>query len=228
MRYNVHVTGTRFIGVDLAWREGSADLVANETGVAVIDADGRVLDAGWKRGAGQTIAWVDSAAADGDAVMFADAPLVVRNETGQRLCEKQVGQRYWRWKVSANTTNTGSPRLAGVQFLRLAGLSGWRYSDGSGGPPRAGRIISETYPYATLAGAAELGYDTERPRYKRKPRRLRAAQWRDRARCYLRHADQPARAARAARRRRPAAPAPLPSGHQGAGRAAVTGHRLRV
>jgi hypothetical protein len=65
-----------------------------------------------------------------------------------------------------------------VQFLRLAGLSGWRYSDGSGGPPRTGRIISETYPYATLVGAAELGYDTERPRYKRKPRRLRAAQWR--------------------------------------------------
>jgi len=178
MRYNVHVTETRFIGVDLAWREGSADLVANETGVAVIDSDGRVLDAGWKRGVEQTIAWVDSAAADGDAVMFVDAPLVVRNETGQRLCEKQVGQRYWRWKVSANTTNTGSPRLAGVQFLRLAGLSGWRYSDGSGGPPRAGRIISETYPYATLVGAAELGYDTERPRYKRKPRRLRAAQWR--------------------------------------------------
>jgi hypothetical protein len=29
MRYNVHVTGTRFIGVDLAWREGSADLMAN-------------------------------------------------------------------------------------------------------------------------------------------------------------------------------------------------------
>jgi predicted RNase H-like nuclease len=48
----------------------------------------------------------------------------------------------------------------GVQFLRLAGLS------------------TETYPYATLVGAAELGYDTERPRYKRKPRRLRAAQWR--------------------------------------------------
>ena len=178
MRYNVHVTGTRFIGVDLAWREGSADLVANETGVAVIDADGRVLDAGWKRGVEQTIAWVDSAAADGDAVMFVDAPLVVRNEIGQRLCEKQVGQRYWRWKVSANTTNTGSPRLAGVQFLRVAGLSGWRYSDGSGGPPRAGRIISETYLYATLVGAAELGYDSERPRYKRKPRRLRAAQWR--------------------------------------------------
>lgn len=46
VRYNFRVAGTRFIGVDLAWREGSADLVANETGVAVIDGDGKILDAG--------------------------------------------------------------------------------------------------------------------------------------------------------------------------------------
>lgn len=178
MRYNVRVAGTRFIGVDLAWREGSADLVANETGVAVIDGDGQILDAGWTRGVEQTIGWVDRAAGDGDAILFVDAPLVVRNQTGQRLCETQVGQRYGRWKVSANTTNLHSPRLAGVQFLRLAALSGWQYSDGSGGPPTSGRFVSETYPYATLVGAAELGYDTERPRYKRKPLRLPAAQWR--------------------------------------------------
>jgi predicted RNase H-like nuclease len=179
VRYNFRVADTRFVGVDLAWREGSADHLANETGVAVIDGDGQVLDAGWTRGIEQTLGWADRAAGAGSAVMFVDAPLVVGNQTGQRLCETQVGQRYWRWKVSANTTNLQSPRLAGVQFLRLAVLSGWRYSDGSGGPPpSAGRCVSETYPYATLVGAAELGYDTERPRYKRKPRCLRAAQWR--------------------------------------------------
>ena len=176
-RYNFRVAGGRFLGVDLAWREGTADVVANETG-SVIDGDGRILDADWTRGVEQTIGWAGTVAGDGDAVLFADAPLVVRNETGQRLCETQVGQRYGRWRVSANTTNMHSPRLAGVQFLRQAGLSGWRYSDGSGGPPNAGRFVSETYPYATLVGAAELGYDTERPRYKRKPPRLRAAQWR--------------------------------------------------
>ena len=111
MRYNVHVTGTRFIGVDLAWREGSADLVANETGVAVIEADGRVLDAAWKRGVEQTIAWVDSAAADGDAVMFVDAPLV----GPQRDRPAALREAGWtkvlalEGKVSANTTNTVRP-----------------------------------------------------------------------------------------------------------------------
>jgi predicted RNase H-like nuclease len=168
----------RFLGVDLAWREARADRPANETGVAVIDADGRVLDAGWTRGVEETLAWANAAAGDGDALMFVDASLVVRNEGGQRLCETQVGQRYGYAKVSANSTNLRSPRLAGVRFLKLAEESGWRYSDGSAGPPADGRFLAESYPYATLVGAEELGYPAERPLYKRKPRQLPTAQWR--------------------------------------------------
>jgi predicted RNase H-like nuclease len=178
LRKNQKVTVTRYLGVDLAWREDRADLPANETGVAVIDPDGRILDAGWTRGVEQTLAWADAAAGRGDALMFVDAPLVVTNGAGQRLCETQVGQRYGRWKVSANPTNTRSPRLAGVRFLDLAEASGWRYSDGRTGPPAGGRFLSECYPYTTLVGAAELGYDQQRPRYKRQPPRRPAARWR--------------------------------------------------
>jgi predicted RNase H-like nuclease len=168
----------RYLGVDLAWREGRADLTANETGVAAIDSVGQVLDAGWTHGVEETIAWANAAADGCNALMFVDAPLVVRNDAGQRLCETQVGQRYWRWKVSANSTNTQSKRLAGVRFLSLAEQAGWRYSDGSHGPQADGWVVSETYPYTTLVGAPELGYDTERPRYKRKPPRLPARPWR--------------------------------------------------
>jgi predicted RNase H-like nuclease len=38
--------------------------------------------------------------------------------------------------------------------------------------------VSECYPYTTLVGAAELGYDRQRPRYKRRPPGLPAARWR--------------------------------------------------
>jgi len=172
------MTTARYLGVDLAWREERADLPANETGVAAIDPHGQILDAGWRRGVDEAVAWADEVADDGDAVMFVDAPLVVRNETGQRLCETQVGQCYGRWKVSANSTNLALPRLAGVRFLALAQARGWRYSDGLDGPPATGRVLSESYPYGTLVGTAELGYDTERPRYKRKPPRLPVARWR--------------------------------------------------
>ena len=169
---------TRFLGVDLAWREGRDDRPANETGVAVLDSAGRILDAGWTRGVPDTLAWAEAAAAGQAAVMFVDASLVVRNPAGQRRCETQVGQRYGAWKVSANSTNLRSPRLAGVRLLSLAEQAGWRYSDGSAGPPAGGRTVSETYPHCTLVGAAELGYDRERPRYKRQPRRVPVAEWR--------------------------------------------------
>jgi hypothetical protein len=37
----------RFVGLDLAWRDSQPGRAANETGVAVLDPDGRVVDAGW-------------------------------------------------------------------------------------------------------------------------------------------------------------------------------------
>lgn len=102
-----------FVGVDLAWSDGNGG-VANETGLAALDPDGSVIDAGWTRDLEQTLKWIETATAGRDALVFVDAPLVVDNPSGQRACERQVGQRYGRWLVSANTTNTASPRLASV------------------------------------------------------------------------------------------------------------------
>jgi predicted RNase H-like nuclease len=166
------------LGVDLAWREDGPDRRANESGVAAIDPAGRVLDAGWTRGLAETIAWFGEAAGDGPALLFVDAPLIVTNPGGQRPCETEVGRRYGRWKVSANTTNLASPRLAGVALRAGLESRGWEYSNGSGGPPEGGRSLSECYPYTTLVGAFELGYEDERPRYKRRPKRMPLPEWR--------------------------------------------------
>ena len=46
----------RYLGVNLAWREDRPGLPANETGVAVIDSQGLVLDAGWRRGVAESSA----------------------------------------------------------------------------------------------------------------------------------------------------------------------------
>jgi predicted RNase H-like nuclease len=170
--------GVRFLGVDLAWREGDQRRPANETGVAAIDDRGRVLEAGWTRGVADTIRWVDRVAGAGPALLFADAPLVVTNPGGPRPCDRQVGQRYGRWQVSANSVNTASPRLAGVALRRELEAMGWTYSDGGDHSPAARRTVCECYPYTTLVGAAELGYDEARPRYKRKPAGMPVARWR--------------------------------------------------
>jgi len=161
----------RFIGIDLAWAYGGARARPNETGVAAIDRSGAVIDCGWTRGVEETTEWLAGTAVDGSTLVFVDAPLVVDNPAGQRPCERDVGRRYGRWKVSANSTNQGSPRQAGVLLRTGLQEDGWVYDDGRGGPPTDGLVMSECYPYTTLVGAAELGYDRERPRYKRPGRR---------------------------------------------------------
>jgi predicted RNase H-like nuclease len=160
-----------FLGIDLAWAEGTAGRRSNESGVVALDDLGDIPAAGWTRGLDETIEWIERTVGDApDVLLFVDAPLVVDNPTGQRLCETQVGQRYGRWKVSANTTNTNTPRLAGVALRERLEQRGWHYDDGHDGPRLAGRAVSECYPYTTLVGAEEVGYPDERPRYKRKPR----------------------------------------------------------
>jgi predicted RNase H-like nuclease len=169
----------RVIGVDLAWGEGSSQKLANETGLIAVDQSGVIVDAAWATGLDQTVEWIKRVAT-ADTLLMVDAPLVVSNVSGQRLCERQVGQRYGRWKVSANSTNLGSRHLAGVALVRMLEEGGWRYHDGCDGVgPTVGRHLAEVYPYTTLVGAPELGYD-ERPVYKRKPRLLPLREFRAR------------------------------------------------
>lgn len=130
----------RYLGMDLAWREASASLPANETGVAAIDSRGQILDAGWRCGVDDAVAWADAVAGVGAAVMFVDAPLVVRNETGQRLCETQVGRLNWA------TTPNGR--------AISAGHDGFRWPSGGVSAPRT----------ATRSSTASAGW---RPRTRR-------------------------------------------------------------
>jgi predicted RNase H-like nuclease len=166
-----------FIGIDLAWGEGTERILPRDSGLVALGESGAVIDAGWTRGLEATQTWIEHVA-QGDTLLFIDAPLIVDNPHGQRLCEKQVGQRYSRWKVSANSTNLSSPVQAGVRLRQRLEAFGWHYDDGRSGPRGAGRVMSECHPYTTLVGANELGYGLERPVYKRKPKSLSAAEFR--------------------------------------------------
>lgn len=157
-----------FLGVDLAWRENAEDKLANLSGVVAIDGSGTVLDAAWRTGIDDVAAWLAGFEAP-DAILFVDAPLVVANETGQRRCEREVGQRYGRWKVSAHSTNLQSKNLGGIRLLQTLenAPTTWLYHDGATGPQLQGRVVYECYPYTTIVGTEELGYGSERPAYKK-------------------------------------------------------------
>ena len=163
----------RYLGIDLAWGEGSQVRPGSRSGVVALEPDGRIVNAGWTSGLAETIEWIEANALE-DTLLFVDAPLLIDNEDGQRLAERQVGQRYGKWWVSANSTNTKSPRQAGVHLRRRLEGRGWHYDDGLDGPPERGRVLSECYPYTAIVGVPELGYDDKRPPYKRAPKGMRA------------------------------------------------------
>ncbi len=162
---------TRYLGVDLAWGEGTSSKPANETGLAVIDEDGTVLDAGWARGIDNVERWITLWASPGSFVAI-DAPLIVHNVSGMRDCEREVGRGYGRSHVYANASNLSMRWLGGVTLFRRLDARGFRYL----GDPRTKNdtapTVFECYPYTTIVGAVELGYDGKRPRYKRPDRSL--------------------------------------------------------
>jgi predicted RNase H-like nuclease len=160
-----------FLGIDLAWGD------KNESGCVAIDGRGLVTSADWTLTLNETVTWIAENTSE-DTLLFVDAPLVVNNQEGQRACEKEVGQVFGRFKVSANSTNLSSPRLAGVGLAAELLQAGWAYSDGLDGPPSSGIWFSECYPYATLVGARDAFGYRDRPRYKRAPKGMAIAKFR--------------------------------------------------
>ncbi|THG33296.1 DUF429 domain-containing protein [Naasia lichenicola] len=162
-----------YFGIDLAWAEGTATRRANESGLALIDEFGAVLDAGWARGLDEVVDWIATRAAPG-AVIAVDAPLVVHNAPKtMRRAEREVGVRYGRWGFSAYPSHTGLAWLAGVTLRERLESHSFRYTDGLRRNVRGESVMFECYPSTTIVGMEELGYDVAKPRYKGRDPKLR-------------------------------------------------------
>jgi hypothetical protein len=107
----------RFVGVDLAWGG------RRPSGLAVLDAGGRVVGEGWATSDEEILAFL--AAHDGKgAVLALDAPLVVRNPAGTRRgCEAELQRRYGRVGAGPYPTNLGllGGRVRAMELVRRSG-----------------------------------------------------------------------------------------------------------
>ena len=153
----------------------AAEQSANESGLAVLDERGTVLDAGWARGIDEIVAWVLATAEPG-AVLAIDAPLVIPSAAGGRGCERELGTCYGKWKVSAIPSGHGATRQPGVLLRSRLEEHGFVCADGTRPAAADRRTVIECAPATTLVGMWELGYDEERPRYKRLAPRVEPAQ----------------------------------------------------
>ena len=150
------------VGVDLAWGE------RQPTGVAVLDDGGRLV----RVCAVRTDAEIDEALAayvDGPCVVAIDAPLIVRNATGNRPAEAALNRDFARFDAGAHPSNTGKPEFAdGTRGQRLAARLGLDVNPRSGRPRRA----LEVYPHPATVALFGLGRTLK---YKNKPGRTLAS-----------------------------------------------------
>ncbi|WP_062460854.1 DUF429 domain-containing protein [Demequina soli] len=135
-----------FVGIDLAWGDKA------RTGLAVVDAEGRLTVSGAVRTDDEISEWL-SAHAHGARVVAVDAPLIVPNHTGQRIAENLIGRAYGRYGASAHTSNRGKPQFDPPRAERLAARFGWTIDPAATSTETQ---CIEVYPHAALVGLFEL------------------------------------------------------------------------
>jgi predicted RNase H-like nuclease len=125
-----------FVGLDLAWGEKS------QTGIAVIDPDGRLMHVG----AAQDDASIEDAIAPyvGDECLVAiDAPLIVNNPTGHRACETALNRDFQRFDAGARPAFAEKPEFKDPRGARIATTLGLDMDPSSS----ASRRAIEVYPH---------------------------------------------------------------------------------
>ena len=147
-----------FVGVDLAWGQNKP------TGVAVLDEQGLLLHLTAVQTDEEIIAAL-TPFVDGDCLVAFDAPLIVKNPTGNRPAEAALNLDFARFEAGAHPANTGKPEFAtSPRGARLCGALGLDLNPRSG---RARRAI-EVYPHPATISLFQLGRTLK---YKNKPGR---------------------------------------------------------
>jgi predicted RNase H-like nuclease/ppGpp synthetase/RelA/SpoT-type nucleotidyltranferase len=146
------------IGVDLAWG------TKRPTGLAVLDGDGRLVHVS-AVSTDEEILSTLAPYAESDCLVAIDAPLIVRNETGNRPAEAALNKDFARFDAGAHPSNTGKPELSGTpRGAALCQALGLDMNPRSG---RARRAI-EVYPHPATVALFGLGRTLK---YKHKPGR---------------------------------------------------------
>jgi predicted RNase H-like nuclease len=138
---------TTFIGVDLAWKSDK-----NHSGVVIAhgSVDGMELIA-----CSNDLARLEDvleyviAHTTENTVLAIDAPLVISNQTGQRPCEKLIGQRFGARHASAHTSNLNLyPNAGSVRFECMLRANGFLHEPCLATDMRKpGKWFFEVYPH---------------------------------------------------------------------------------
>ncbi len=146
-----------FVGMDLAWG------TRQPTGLAVLDDDGRLVHISAVRTDDEIVEAL-APYVSGECLVAIDAPLIVRNATGNRPAEAALNKDFARFDAGAHPANTGKPELVKPRGGELCNRIGLDMNPRSG---RARRAI-EVYPHPATVALFRLGRTLK---YKNKPGR---------------------------------------------------------
>ena len=147
-----------YVGVDLAWGD------RKPTGLAVLDDVGRLLHVSTVR-TDEEIVDAMTPYVERDCLVAIDAPLIVKNATGNRPAEAALNRDFARFDAGAHPSNTGKPEFRdGTRGGRLCARFGLDLNPRSGRPRRA----IEVYPHPATISLFRLGRTLK---YKQKPGR---------------------------------------------------------
>jgi predicted RNase H-like nuclease len=150
----------RFVGVDLAWA------MRRGTGLCAVE-DGRVLASTRVTGDADILAWIDDHLGGGVLVAI-DAPLIVRNATGRRPCERLISRCFGAQHASTHSANLGirvfSEGVRGEWLARALELD----VDPAFAPGTNVRRAIEVYPHPAIVALFDLPVTLK---YKAKPNR---------------------------------------------------------
>lgn len=129
-----------YVGVDLAWG------LKGITGLAVVDSTGRLLAATERRTDEEILDWLRPWTV-GPCLVAMDAPLVVRNASGNRPCESLVTKYFGKYNAGCHSSSLALPHFAsGGRAYRLALELGLRVDS----IERVERQAVEVYPHPAI------------------------------------------------------------------------------
>ncbi|WP_158277207.1 DUF429 domain-containing protein [Serinibacter arcticus] len=142
-------SGARYLGLDLAWS------ARNASGIAVVDATGRLIDSATVISDDDVAAWLSPHLAD-LAVVAVDAPLVVPNATGSRPVERELTRAYRSADAGTYPSNRTNPLFDPPRGETLATRFGWRIGTARPSLDTSAAVVPaaciEVYPHPAMVG----------------------------------------------------------------------------
>lgn len=134
----------RFLGIDLGWQSGGSGLCCLEKGTTGL----KLVELHHCASREEALTWIDTQAPNDEPALIAvDAPTLIPNQTGMRLCDRLAHRYFGKYDAGCYPANQGRPFAeALIQFGLALESRGFAHA-ATITPRRPGRYQIELFPH---------------------------------------------------------------------------------